>query len=367
MIEQSEPQSSDKLKNLRKLLLRVTVSTVLPMVSIGVISQELKDADTLETQAQKEKYQRQADEALLKSGQWRDPATDLIWTRCNVGQTWKGNSCKGEAKELNWWDAHTAALNHSEGGHSDWRLPTQPELASLMAGTVQQGKAAYLQAYKNGEERWAYQPAAGRKDLQESYFRSGQKGYVSPKLEMPYVNNFGDYWSTSKDKRYSSSAWGVDFNRGDTNSIVKSNKRGLHVRLVRASQSLEDGKAALFAFEQQAKTIDQDPHYLEDLEKQERYRQEEARRLQLAQQLAQRQAEARKLHLPIGSTAYVCAGTIFGENAMCKVEVLDESRDKIRVEHQTRCTSVAYKGYVQWVPKTSAITVEQVRGGLRCN
>ena len=63
----------------------------------------------------------------------------------------------------------------------------------------------------------------------------------------------------------------------------------------------------------------------------------------------------------------MCAGTIFGESAMCKTEVLDVSGDRIKVVHQTQCTSIAYKGYVEWVSKNSTGTVEQVRSGLRCN
>ena len=256
------------------------VGTVLAMFAINGVPQGLKDA--LETQAQKQERQRQADEALLQSGQWRDPATNLIWTRCSLGQTWNASGCDGKAKELNWWDAHQAALDHSEGGHSDWRLPTAPELASLMAGKVQQGKTGYLLQLKaNGEERWSKLSAVEQKDSQQNYFYSGQKGYVSPKLEKPRADIFGWYWSSSPDVGNGHSAWYVLFDDG----YVSNNGRSLapHVRLVRASQSLEGGNAALLAFEQQAKNIYQDEAYLAYLKWQEQMRQEAQREAALQQ------------------------------------------------------------------------------------
>lgn len=262
------------------------VGTVLAMFAINGVPQGLKDA--LETQAQKEQRlaeaQRQADEALLQSGQWRDPATNLIWTRCSLGQTWNASGCDGKAKELNWWDAHQAALDHSEGGYSDWRLPTAPELASLLAGKVQQGKAGYLLQFKiDGEERWSKLSAAEQKDYLQNYFYSGQKGYVNPKLGKPGADYFGWYWSSSPDVGNSGLAWSISFNHGN---VFTSNRNYLSgVRLVRASQSLEGGNAALLAFEQQAKNIYQDQAYLKW---QEEKRQEEARR---QEEEARRQAE----------------------------------------------------------------------------
>ena len=32
----------------------------------------------------------ETDTELLKKGQWRDPMTDLIWSRCSLGQPWSG-------------------------------------------------------------------------------------------------------------------------------------------------------------------------------------------------------------------------------------------------------------------------------------
>lgn len=298
-----QPPSTSTLKPLLWVAVGI-VGTVLAMFAINGMPQGLKDA--LETQAQKEQRlaeaQRQADEALLQSGQWRDPATNLIWTRCSLGQTWNGSGCNGEAKRLNWWDAHTAALNHSESGQSDWRLPTAPELANLMAGTVQQGKAAYLQEYKSdGEERWGKLSADEQKDRQQNYFYSGQKGYATPKLEKPDADSFGGYWSSSPYAPDSDGAWYVNFNNGSVGGDYRILRFSSgHVRLVRASQSLEGGNAALLAFEQQAKNIYQDPAYLKW---QEQKRQEEARR----QAEAQREAALQQCRQNMNICLATCA------------------------------------------------------------
>lgn len=64
-----------------------------------------------------------------------DTQTTLVWMRCAVGQQWSGKACTGEAQEMNWGEAKkmVARLNgESYGGHSDWRLPMLPELASIV-------------------------------------------------------------------------------------------------------------------------------------------------------------------------------------------------------------------------------------------
>ncbi len=273
--------SSSPLKPLLWVAIGI-VGTVVVMYTFNGVPQDVKEAPeaktpteqvikvAVETQAQKEQRlaeaQRQTDEALLQNGQWRDPATNLIWTRCSLGQTWNGSGCDGQAKELDWWDAHQAALNHSEGGHSDWRLPTQPELASLLAGTVQQGKAAYLLKYKtDGEERWNDLPAAEQRDEEQNYFYSGKQGFGSK-----YWNgdtDFNQYWSASvssippKSDIITGFAWATNFYSGQGSYFGRANQ--YRVRLVRASQSLAGGNDVLLAFEQKAKNIYQDQAYLD--------------------------------------------------------------------------------------------------------
>jgi len=64
-----------------------------------------------------------------------DNATKLSWMRCAVGQQWNGKRCNGESKMLDWQTAMALVdtLNaQGIAGHSDWRMPMVPELASIV-------------------------------------------------------------------------------------------------------------------------------------------------------------------------------------------------------------------------------------------
>jgi len=54
----------------------------------------------------------------------------LIWQRCAVGQSWTGTTCSGTPSTLT-WDA-AKVLTSSFAGQTDWRLPTEEELLSLV-------------------------------------------------------------------------------------------------------------------------------------------------------------------------------------------------------------------------------------------
>jgi hypothetical protein len=69
---------------------------------------------------------------LLAQGMWKDPATGLIWDRCSLGQKWEGNSCVGNASEVDWETAKHLTQKHQSGGHSDWSLPSVAELHTLV-------------------------------------------------------------------------------------------------------------------------------------------------------------------------------------------------------------------------------------------
>ena len=58
-----------------------------------------------------------AEEARL--GGWRDPATDLVWTKTDNGVPVKAHEAEKYCKGL------------KAGGHSDWRLPTIKELGTI--------------------------------------------------------------------------------------------------------------------------------------------------------------------------------------------------------------------------------------------
>lgn len=54
------------------------------------------------------------------------------WMRCSLGQTWDGETCRGEALRFSREDAITEAEEMSFAGQSDWRLPTANELKTLV-------------------------------------------------------------------------------------------------------------------------------------------------------------------------------------------------------------------------------------------
>jgi hypothetical protein len=56
--------------------------------------------------------------------------TGLTWQRCAQGQTWGANGCAGTVSGVTWSAA--TQLSSSFAGKTDWRLPTQDELLSLV-------------------------------------------------------------------------------------------------------------------------------------------------------------------------------------------------------------------------------------------
>ncbi len=70
------------------------------------------------------------------NGTLTDIQTELTWMRCSLGQTWNGNTCTGEPRAYSWQDALNEAMELNESGgygsHSDWRVPSVRELASIM-------------------------------------------------------------------------------------------------------------------------------------------------------------------------------------------------------------------------------------------
>jgi hypothetical protein len=56
--------------------------------------------------------------------------TGLMWQRCAVGQTWDVSTCTGTESAIT-WDA-AKLLTSTFAGQTDWRLPTEEELLSLV-------------------------------------------------------------------------------------------------------------------------------------------------------------------------------------------------------------------------------------------
>lgn len=63
-----------------------------------------------------------------------DSVTGLEWAKCVVGQNWDitTQSCVGEPLSLTWQEALQQASTFRLNNHTDWRLPSLKELASIV-------------------------------------------------------------------------------------------------------------------------------------------------------------------------------------------------------------------------------------------
>ena len=58
-------------------------------------------------------------------------ATNLVWQRCALGQTWSGTTCTGTATKYNWQEALQAAQASDVNSLLGWRIPNIKELATI--------------------------------------------------------------------------------------------------------------------------------------------------------------------------------------------------------------------------------------------
>jgi hypothetical protein len=143
-----------------------------------------------------------SDFADTGSGTVRHTPTGLIWKRCAEGQSWAGGTCTGAALPYTWEQAFTRAASVNNGdagtenaGQTDWRLPNQNELKSI----VEQG---------------CYSPSINL-------------------TQFPATSASG-FWSGSPYAGYPDLAWLVDFDYGNDHWGLRGN--AYQVRLVRAGQ-----------------------------------------------------------------------------------------------------------------------------------
>ncbi len=125
--------------------------------------------------------------------------TNLMWKRCAEGQTWTGSACSGTASSYTFDQANALTGTTIFAGQSDWRVPTEDELLSLVDYTI------------------AYPGPA----INNSVFPATPSSA---------------FWSGSPSAKYSSGAWVVSFGDGSTSSSA-SRSGSYAVRLVRGGQS----------------------------------------------------------------------------------------------------------------------------------
>lgn len=141
---------------------------------------------------------KESDEQLLAKGVWHDKKTDLLWTRCSIGQTWTGSSCVGAAFRHSWDSAMSIAKESDYAGRKEWRLPTLKELETLMI-----------------KDKRGYAAPDG--------------SLFAPLLDIEGMPNQGVYWSSTVDKKWNT-VWFVRFGNGTTAYNWKSDT--YFVRLV---------------------------------------------------------------------------------------------------------------------------------------
>lgn len=130
--------------------------------------------------------------SLNPNGTVTDKTTGLMWKRCTEGQSWNGKTCSGSAKPLSLVDAawlqQANAKGKSQGGFTDWRLPTQDELLSLVQSRCS-NPAINLKAFPATASAFYWTSTQGSgtvnsfwtvdfKDGFDSLFNRGQTQYV---------------------------------------------------------------------------------------------------------------------------------------------------------------------------------------------
>lgn len=359
-----------------------------------------------------------------------DKATGLVWMRCSLGQTWNGKTCNGNATGFNFEQAQDAARSvnaaKEQRGFNDWEVPNARQLATIRE--CSNGlKSNELKDLEDGKPKVAdgCRPVAAKPTIDSSIFsgtkdswywssspaiswgsdrvwvlgfdfggfginRSHYLSFVrlvrasqlsSAEAASVFIVNLTEQRQTVQRKVRDERQAAENKARSDrvqaVTQLLALGVRGMYLEAGKAqrSGSVTFVNTSFGANELYEMIVDKfpDSEYAvkatDQLTAMSRSAREQAATHDAANRAAEskRAAQQPKTGFLVGDTAYVCAGTMFGESAMCKTEVLDVSDDKIKVVHQAKCTSIAYKGYVEWVPKNSAGTVEQVRAGLRCN
>lgn len=151
---------------------------------------------------------------------------NLQWMRCSLGQQWNGSTCTGLATEHNWNDARALpGLMNAQGGfagHSDWRLPTISELASLRV--CSSGRASDTINLPGGVTTFGW--------------CSGDNSPPSLDTRLfPFTRLLPNdlyFWSASPYAGNSDRAWYVYFGFGDVDGLLKF--LSYRVLLVRGGQ-----------------------------------------------------------------------------------------------------------------------------------
>ncbi|MFT4927819.1 MAG: hypothetical protein ACI8WB_003933 [Phenylobacterium sp.] len=134
---------------------------------------------------------------IVSNGMTLDTITGLMWTRCSYGQTWDAtnSTCTGSPSSITWQDALQLSTTVTYGGHSNWRLPTVKELATIV-----------------------------------------EQSCVDPSINQTIfpATSAENYWTGTTVNDENTWAWGMAFYNGRNNN--KEKLLDLHVRFVRYAE-----------------------------------------------------------------------------------------------------------------------------------
>jgi hypothetical protein len=134
----------------------------------------------------------EADFVLRPNGEVLHIASNLIFMRCSVGQTWNGNTCTDEPRPLTWQEALQESQTNTTNNLMSWRLPNVKELSVI-------------------SERACVRPS-----INDTVFPNTSPDY---------------YWTSSPSILDEQAAWSIAFTNASVSQRVKT--RSLFVRLVR--------------------------------------------------------------------------------------------------------------------------------------
>lgn len=184
---------------------------------------------------------------LNSDGTVYDKNTNLIWMRCNVGQTWSRGGCIGDAKIFTWDDARN--LKYEFANKTDWRLPTIDELDSLVFCPQMDRKPSFR---PNGEYVKETNGACHNAELGSEQINTS--AFV--------LGNYYDYWSSSQyihtdNSTKEKSAWAVHFRTGIVSKDDVEHSERL-VRLVRVKSSQPISKTDRYIVNQDGTVYDKE-------------------------------------------------------------------------------------------------------------
>ncbi len=142
-------------------------------------------------------------------------------------------------KELSWaeyddsdtlvYPAKTYCDNLTEGGYSDWRLPTIDEVRTLIQnceGTVSGGSCAVSDPdHLSQDNDWT---------IEACYYCDAEQPGFNPDIPHSKLGETDNYWSSSVISDYPDSAWGVAFEYGNVNGYGMESENS--VRCVRNAE-----------------------------------------------------------------------------------------------------------------------------------